>query len=72
LRRFPPPINADEVFGTHRYRYLALAVLLNVPGNAVIGGGGGIAMLVGMTRLFSFPAYIATVVLAVSPVCAEN
>lgn len=51
-----------------RHRYLALAVLLNLPGNVVIGGGGGIAMLAGMTRLFAFPAYLATVGLAVAPV----
>lgn len=51
-----------------RHRYLALAVLLNVPGNVVIGGGGGIAMAAGMTRLFSFPAYLLTVALAVAPV----
>lgn len=50
-----------------RHRYLALAVLLNVPGNVVIGGGGGIAMAAGMTRLFSFPAYLLTVALAVAP-----
>lgn len=51
-----------------RHRYLALAVLLNLPGNVVIGGGGGIAVVAGMTRLFTFPAYLLTVALAVSPV----
>ena len=51
-----------------RHRHLALAVLLNLPGNAVVGGGGGIALVAGMTRLFTFPAYLLTVALAVSPV----
>lgn len=51
-----------------RHRYLALAVLLNLPGNIVIGGGGGIALLAGMTRLYPFPAYLLTVALAVAPV----
>jgi hypothetical protein len=51
-----------------RHRYLTLAVLLNLPGNIIVGGGGGIAMLAGMTRLFAFPAYLLTVVLAVAPV----
>lgn len=51
-----------------RHRYLALAVLLNLPGNILIGGGGGIAMLAGMTRLFPFPIYLLTVALAVAPV----
>jgi hypothetical protein len=51
-----------------RYRFVALAVLLNLPGNTVIGGGGGIAMLAGLTRLFPFPAYLVTILLAVAPV----
>lgn len=51
-----------------RHRYLALALLLNLPGNIVIGGGGGLALLAGMTRLFPFPAYLLTVALAVAPV----
>lgn len=54
--------------GIVRYRYLVLAVLFNVPGNMVIGGGGGIALLAGMTRLFPLPAYLLTVALAVAPV----
>lgn len=51
-----------------RHRFLALAVLLNVPGNIVIGGGGGIALVAGMSRLFPFPFYLLTVALAVVPV----
>jgi hypothetical protein len=51
-----------------RYRYLALALLLNLPGNMVVGGGGGIGFLAGMTRLFAFPQYLLTVALAVAPV----
>jgi len=51
-----------------RHRYLLVALLLNIPGNIVIGGGGGIAMIAGMTRLFSFPLYLLTVALAVAPV----
>lgn len=50
-----------------RHRFLALAVLLNIPGNVVIGGGGGIALVAGMSRLFPFPAYLLTIALAVSP-----
>jgi hypothetical protein len=51
-----------------RHRYLALAVVLNLPGNMLIGGGGGIAMLTGVTGLYSLPAYLLTVALAVAPV----
>lgn len=48
-------------------RYLVLAVLLNIPGNAVIGGGGGLAMMAGMSRLYSFPAYLLLISVAILP-----
>ena len=51
-----------------RHRYLAVLVLLNMPGNAVIGGGGGIAMAAGMSRLFPSPLFVLLVALAVAPV----
>lgn len=51
-----------------RHRYLALAVALNIPGNALIGGGGGIALVAGSTRLFSATGFLVAVALAVSPV----
>jgi len=51
-----------------RHRYLALAVVINLPGNMVIGGGGGIAMLAGMTGVYSLPAYLLTVAVAVAPI----
>lgn len=51
-----------------RHRYLALAVALNVPGNFLIGGGGGIAMLAGLSRVFSMPGFLITIALAVAPV----
>ena len=51
-----------------KHRYIAIAVVLNVPGNAVIGGGGGIALLAGVSGLFTFPRYLAIVALAVLPV----
>ena len=51
-----------------RYRYLALAVALNLPGNYIIGGGGGIALFAGVSRLFSVPGFLLTIVVAVLPV----
>jgi hypothetical protein len=51
-----------------RHRYVALAVLINVPGNAVIGGGGGLAFAAGMSGVFSIPAFLITVAIAVLPV----
>jgi len=50
-----------------KYRYLILAVLLNLPGNALIGGGGGIAMMAGMSRLYSFPMFFLLVSAAILP-----
>ncbi|MFT7145432.1 MAG: hypothetical protein ACJASZ_000299 [Yoonia sp.] len=35
-----------------RYRYLALALAVNLPGNVILGNGGGIAMMAGLSRLF--------------------
>ncbi len=51
-----------------KYRYIAIAVALNLPGNAVIGGGGGIALLAGISGLFRFPFFLAVVCLAVLPI----
>ena len=51
-----------------RYRYLALAVALNIPGNYIIGGGGGIALFAGTSRLFSVAGFLITIILAVAPV----
>ena len=49
-------------------RYVALALLINLPGNFLIGGGGGIAMVAGLSRLFSVVGFVATVAIAVLPV----
>ena len=51
-----------------RYRYLAIAVLLNLPGNGVIGGGGGICLTAGLSRLFHRSAMMLTIAVAVAPV----
>ncbi|HSM41012.1 MAG TPA: hypothetical protein VK862_09690 [Afifellaceae bacterium] len=51
-----------------QYRYLTLALLFNLPGNFLIGGGGGIGMIAGMSGLFSLYGYLITVMIAVSPV----
>ncbi len=50
------------------WRYIVLATLVNLPGNSVVGGGGGIALSAGFTRLFR-PGWTAlTFALAVAPV----
>lgn len=51
-----------------RHRYLAIAVVLNLPGNALIGGGGGIGLVVGMSKIVPFHVYLLIVAIAVAPV----
>ncbi|MGI1662620.1 hypothetical protein ACRDNQ_10305 [Palleronia sp. KMU-117] len=51
-----------------RNRYVALALLFNMPGNVVLGGGGGIAFAAGASRLFGAGPYVLTVLIAVAPV----
>jgi hypothetical protein len=51
-----------------RHRYLAIAITFNVPGNAIIGGGGGIALLAGASGLFTFPRFLLALAIAVMPV----
>jgi hypothetical protein len=51
-----------------KHHYLAIMIVLNVPGNALIGGGGGIALAAGMSGLFTFPRFLASVSLAALPV----
>jgi hypothetical protein len=51
-----------------RYRYAALVVLFNLPGNSVIGGGGGIAFTAGISGLYTLPGYLAALVIAAIPI----
>lgn len=51
-----------------KHRYLLIAVSLNLPGNALIGGGGGISMIAGTSGLYSFPKYILLVSIAITPI----
>jgi hypothetical protein len=50
------------------YRYVTLGLLLNMPGNIALGGGGGIMMAGGLSRLFQSRFVILTVILATFPV----
>jgi hypothetical protein len=54
--------------GFLRYRYVALAFAVNMPGNVVLGGGGGIAMMAGLSRLYAPLPFLLTILLAVLPV----
>ena len=50
-----------------KHRYFMIAIILNLPGNALIGGGGGIGLVAGMSRLYPFPKYLLLVGLAITP-----
>lgn len=51
-----------------RSRYVALALLVALPGNGVIGGGGGICLVAGLSRLFSTRGVFLAIALGVAPV----
>ena len=51
-----------------RHRYLALAAVLNLPGNAVIGGAGGIGLIAGMSRACPFSHFVILMALSTLPV----
>lgn len=51
-----------------RFRYVFLAVLVNLPGSGLIGGGGGILFTAGLSRLFLPVQTVLAVMFAVAPV----
>ncbi|HSG57015.1 MAG TPA: hypothetical protein VLA45_16320, partial [Paracoccaceae bacterium] len=51
-----------------RYRYIALGLSINVPGNSVLGGGGGLMLLAGMSGLFGPMQTLLTMMIAILPV----
>ncbi len=52
------------------HNYVALVIAFNLPGNAILGGGGGIALLAGISGFFTFPRFLIAVCIAVLPVPA--
>lgn len=50
-----------------RHRHLALALALNLPGNAVLGGGGGLALAAGLSGLYGALPFALTVAVATAP-----
>jgi len=67
LRRHLPDRLAPHAV---RWRYLLLAGLFNMPGSALLGGGGGIAMVAGLSGVFGFCWTLLTIALSVAPVPA--
>lgn len=50
-----------------RHRYIMIALILNLPGNALVGGGGGIGVIAGMSGIYSFFRYFLLISLAILP-----
>lgn len=63
-RSVPHRVTASVLY----HRYLTLTVCLNFPGNTAVGGGGGLALLCGLSRQFSWHAFFLTVAIATSPI----
>ncbi|WP_097928201.1 hypothetical protein [Monaibacterium marinum] len=62
------------LFGAHPWvarligwRYVALAVLVVLPGNVLIGGAGGISLLAGLSRAFHPVKFVLAVGLPMAP-----
>ena len=51
-----------------KHRLITLIVLLNLPGNSLLGGGGGIALITGMSRVMTFPKFLLAAAVAVAPI----
>lgn len=50
------------------YRYVTLGITINLPGNIALGGGGGILMAAGLSRLFQTGYIVLTIAIAALPV----
>jgi hypothetical protein len=50
------------------YRYVTLGLAINLPGNIALGGGGGIMLAGGLSRLFQTQFAILTIICATLPV----
>ena len=64
LRARMPAFLADTAV---RWRYVMLGLLLNLPGNAILGGGGGICLVAGLSGVYAPRATVLTLALAIAP-----
>jgi hypothetical protein len=51
-----------------RFRYVALGIAINLPGNIALGGGGGIMIAGGLSRLFHTGYTLLTIAVATLPI----
>jgi len=50
-----------------RHRHIALALVINTPGNTLVGGGGGISLMAGLSQAYTPLGFLITVLVAVAP-----
>jgi len=62
--KIPSPLRPFLIEG----RYAIIGIVLNIPGNALIGGGGGIMLVAGLSRVFSTCWLLVTLLCAVAPI----
>ncbi len=48
-------------------KHVSLGAILNMPGNSILGGGGGIALVAGASRKYSYLGFGTTIAIAVLP-----
>lgn len=51
-----------------KHRYLSLVLILNLPGNVILGGGGGLALMAGLSRIYSPLGFGVATAVAVAPI----
>ncbi|GHA40714.1 hypothetical protein GCM10008927_01180 [Amylibacter ulvae] len=62
--QLPKPIRRFVIDG----RYVLVGLALSIPGNALLGGGGGIMLIAGLSRLFTTPLIMIMLLIAVAPI----
>lgn len=70
LERRPGSVTISHRFVASllRFRHLTLGVALNFPGNSALGGGGGLALLAGVSKQYSWIGFLLTILVATSPI----
>ncbi len=63
VKNLPPKFSRFAL----RFKYVALALLINLPGSSLIGGGGGICMAAGISGLFTPRGALITMAIAIAP-----
>lgn len=73
VRRWAAPERLEAFIGpklsalADKYRYMILGLAFNLPGNSVVGGGGGISLISGMSGRFTLVKFMLTIIIATAP-----